>query len=108
MSQASHTVSRKQAAAEHARKSKGINSTTTPGEQQTQPIAKADGELRLLSKGEVLERVGVSFPSLWKWMNAGKFPRSRELGGKSAWLEHEVNAWILARPITRLKCDGPS
>jgi prophage regulatory protein len=60
---------------------------------------------RLISKPEVLDRVGVSFPTIWKWMQVGKFPRSRELGGKVAWLEHEISAWILARPISRLKCD---
>jgi prophage regulatory protein len=60
---------------------------------------------RLISKPEVLDRVGVTFPTIWKWMQVGKFPRSRELGGKVAWLEHEISAWILARPISRLKCD---
>jgi prophage regulatory protein len=60
---------------------------------------------RLISKPEVLDRVGVTFPTIWAWMQVGKFPRSRQLGGKVAWLEHEISAWILARPISRLKCD---
>ena len=36
---------------------------------------------RLISKPEVLDRVGVTFPTLWAWMRAGVFPRSRDLGG---------------------------
>ena len=39
-------------------------------------------------------------------MRDGKFPRSRELGGKSAWLESEVEAWIASLPTRRLKGDA--
>jgi prophage regulatory protein len=64
-------------------------------------------DLRLLSKPEVLYRVGVTFPTIWKWMRAGNFPRARELGpGKSCWVESEINQWILNRPIRRLKGDA--
>jgi prophage regulatory protein len=69
------------------------------------PTVPQPVDVRLLSKAEVLERVGVTFPTVWKWQQEGKFPRSRELGGKVAWLEHEITEWILARPISRLKCD---
>ena len=62
--------------------------------------------LRLISKPEVLDRVGVTFPTIWLWMREGKFPRSRELGGKSAWIEAEIDAWINERPVRRLKGDG--
>ena len=60
---------------------------------------------RLISKPEVLDRVGVTFPTLWAWMRAGTFPRSRDLGGKACWLESEIDAWIENRPIRRLKGD---
>jgi predicted DNA-binding transcriptional regulator AlpA len=62
---------------------------------------------RIVSKPEVLERVGVTYPTIWTWMREGKFPRSRELGGKSCWLEHEIEEWILSRPVRRLKGDQP-
>ena len=66
-----------------------------------------DGDaIRLISKPEVLDRVGVTYPTLWGWMRAGKFPRSRELGGKAAWVEAEVEAWITALPVRRLKGDA--
>jgi predicted DNA-binding transcriptional regulator AlpA len=60
-------------------------------------------ELRLISKAEVLRRIGVSYPTIWKWMRDENFPRSRNLGGKSAWIESEVTAWIRNCPVVKLK-----
>ena len=65
----------------------------------------APTETRLLSKAEVLERVGRTFPTVWKWMRAEKFPRARDLGGRPAWLESEVNEWIASLPVRKLKGD---
>ena len=62
---------------------------------------------RIVSKPEVLDRVGVTYPTLWAWMREGKFPRSRALGGKSCWLESEIEEWITSRPVRRLKGDQP-
>jgi predicted DNA-binding transcriptional regulator AlpA len=64
------------------------------------------GVIRLISKPEVLDRVGVSYPTLWSWMREGKFPRSRQLGGKAAWIEAEIEEWINALPVRRLKGDA--
>jgi predicted DNA-binding transcriptional regulator AlpA len=61
---------------------------------------------RLLSKQEVLVKVGLSYPTIWQWMRSGKFPRSRQLGGKVAWLSDEVDQWIAARPVQPLKGDN--
>jgi predicted DNA-binding transcriptional regulator AlpA len=63
-------------------------------------------QVRLISKPEVLDRVGVTYPTLWAWMREGKFPRSRELSGKAAWIESEIEAWITARPTRKLKGDA--
>ena len=47
--------------------------------------------LHLLTKGEVLELVGVSYPCLWSWIRDGKFPPGRSIGvgakGHVAWVE---------------------
>jgi prophage regulatory protein len=67
--------------------------------------AAAADKIRLISKPEVLDRVGVTFPTIWKWMIAGTFPRGREIGGKTMWIEADVEAWILAQPARRLKGD---
>jgi len=63
-----------------------------------------DSEVRLLSKTEVLERVGgITFVTIWGWMREGKFPAARSLGGKSVWVEAEVEAWIKALPLRKYK-----
>lgn len=72
-----------------------------------QPAIAADVRgNRLLSKLEVLDRIGVTFPTIWAWMRAGTFPRSVVIGGKTAWIESEVEAWIAALPRQKLKGDG--
>jgi prophage regulatory protein len=60
---------------------------------------------RLLSRREVMDRIGVSYSTLWSWMRNGKFPRSREVGGKIAWIEAEVDRWIADLPVVKLKGD---
>jgi predicted DNA-binding transcriptional regulator AlpA len=62
---------------------------------------------RLLSKHEVLDISGCTYPTLWAWMRAGKFPRSRIVGGKSMWLSSEIDAWLEGLPVRPLKGDKP-
>jgi predicted DNA-binding transcriptional regulator AlpA len=61
--------------------------------------------IRLISKAEVCDRVGRTFPCIWAMMRAGKFPRARELGGKPAWIESEIEAWIASLPVREYKGD---
>jgi predicted DNA-binding transcriptional regulator AlpA len=60
---------------------------------------------RLLDRVQVCEIVNVTFPTLWSWMRAGTFPRSRCVGAKSMWLSSDVEAWIASLPLRRLKGD---
>jgi predicted DNA-binding transcriptional regulator AlpA len=62
---------------------------------------------RLLDKVELLKRVPLSFPTIWKMMRDGTFPRSLVVSGgtKTVWLESEVTQWILSRPRTVLMGD---
>ncbi len=62
---------------------------------------------RLIYKQELTKRVGLSFPTIWKQMRDGKFPRGRVVGGKTAWLESEIDQWIATLPERRLKGDPP-
>jgi predicted DNA-binding transcriptional regulator AlpA len=39
-------------------------------------------------------------------MTRGKFPRSRIVGGKSKWLSSEVETWMAALPLRKLKGDA--
>jgi predicted DNA-binding transcriptional regulator AlpA len=80
------------------------NNTTAPW---TPLPADDDVRQRVLTRKQVCARVGVSFPTIWRWMVRGTFPRARAVGDlKSGWLESEVNAWIAALPVRRLKHDG--
>jgi prophage regulatory protein len=63
----------------------------------------AASQVRLISKPEVCDRVGRTFPTIWLWMRQGKFPLPRDLGGKPAWVESEVDAWIERLPTRKYK-----
>ncbi len=61
---------------------------------------------RLISKTEILDRSGLSYPTIWKLMRAGEFPRSRVVAqGKVAWFEDEFEDWLERLPVRRLKGD---
>jgi predicted DNA-binding transcriptional regulator AlpA len=60
----------------------------------------------LLSKREVLAIANVSYPTLWSWMRAGTFPRSRVVGGKSMWFSTDIEAWLAGLPVRKLKGDN--
>ena len=62
-------------------------------------------ELRLVTKGEVLERVGMSYPTLWSKMRAGTFPRSVVVGARVCWYAHEIDAWLRDLQRQQLKGD---
>jgi len=67
------------------------------------------GPPRLLDKEEVLRRVPLTYPTLWKMMREGTFPKSRVSGAtKTVWLESEINQWIVNRPLTVLNGDQNS
>jgi predicted DNA-binding transcriptional regulator AlpA len=53
---------------------------------------------RLIGKRVVMDRCGISFPTIWRMMTAGTFPSSVAVGGKRGWYEDEVDAWINSRP----------
>jgi prophage regulatory protein len=90
----------RRAGAAHARRVKlGILPDLAPA------VARNVHGIRLLSKPEMLDRIGLSFPTVWNLMREGKFPRSVVLGNKTAWVESEIEAWIAALPRRRLKGD---
>jgi predicted DNA-binding transcriptional regulator AlpA len=65
----------------------------------------APDDERLLSKLEVVDRVGKSFVTIWQWMQDGKFPRARDAHGRPVWLASEIDAWMKQLPIRRFKGD---
>jgi predicted DNA-binding transcriptional regulator AlpA len=92
--------------AEHARAVRALPPTPEPELTATpRPSRSADHPARLLDKSQVCEIANVTFPTIWAWMRAGKFPRARVVGGKSMWIGSEVDAWLSALPMRRLKGD---
>jgi prophage regulatory protein len=62
---------------------------------------------RLLSRREVMDRVNLSYPSIWKMMRDGDFPRGRAIGNlKIVWVESELTEWIENLPVKVLKGDA--
>ena len=54
---------------------------------------------RLLTRGEVEQRVGLSTSAIYKQMRDGRFPAPIRVGVRAVrWSESEVEAWIAARP----------
>jgi prophage regulatory protein len=58
---------------------------------------------RLLRAWDVAREIGVSRSTIWRMIQAGKFPKPVQLTGNAvAWKRNEVFAWIAARPTGRL------
>lgn len=77
-------------------------------EEEKQCVAQLRAELsapHLLSKAEVMAITGRSYPTIWKWMRDGKFPRSRIVGDQSMWRSDEVYQWRDTLPLRPLKGD---
>lgn len=55
-------------------------------------------ELRVLHRGQVLKKLGVSRQTLWKNIEAGNFSRPRDFLGRDGWLNRVVTKWIETRP----------
>lgn len=58
---------------------------------------------RLIDRKEVERRTSLRKTSIWRLIRDGDFPKPIPLGGKSAWVEHEVESWIAARIASRDK-----
>jgi len=59
--------------------------------------------IRIIRKPIVLEMVGVSDVTIWRWERDGKFPKRLQLGSNSCgWLESEVVEWLQARAAERM------
>jgi predicted DNA-binding transcriptional regulator AlpA len=63
------------------------------------------GIARGIEKRELLAKIPLSYPTIWKRMREGLFPRSRVIGGRTIWLESEIDAWLAALPNRPLKGD---
>lgn len=57
--------------------------------------------MKVLRIYEVLDRVGLSKSTLWRYIGEGEFPPPIKLGPRaSGWIEQEIDDWIASRPRT--------
>jgi prophage regulatory protein len=63
-----------------------------------QIVERAGAKARLIRLREVRTRVGLGASTVYRYLAAGKFPRPVAIGGgRVAWLESEIDAWIASR-----------
>lgn len=56
----------------------------------------------LSSDPKTRRRIGdPSRTTLWRWVNAGLFPKPVRIGGRNYWSDAEVDEWIAARLAER-------
>jgi predicted DNA-binding transcriptional regulator AlpA len=82
------------------------HSSTHAAAQNTESLTPAT--IRLIDKREILAITGLTYPTIWKMMRSGTFPRSRIVGQKSKWRSDEVEQWLDELPIRKLKGDEGS
>ena len=59
-----------------------------------------ESKKRLVRPDQVLEMLGVSRVTLWKYIKDGKFPAPIKIGASRFWGEAEVNEWF-SRAVSR-------
>jgi hypothetical protein len=57
----------------------------------------------LLDKQEVLAVVGCTYPALWLWQRAGRFPLAKIVFGKSKWPAAVIADWLDGLPLRSLR-----
>lgn len=63
---------------------------------------QAEKSDRILRKPEVLAKIGVSDPTIYRWEIAGRFPKRLRLGGQACgWLASEIEGWLAERAAER-------
>lgn len=59
---------------------------------------KDDHAARIIRMAELIKITGYSRASIYNFMAAGSFPKSKKLGLRAVgWSSHDVQAWIDAR-----------
>ena len=57
---------------------------------------------RTLRIWQVVAKVGLSQPTIWRLSASGEFPKPIKISkGCTAWFEHEIDAWFDAKRLNR-------
>ncbi|WP_306147206.1 MULTISPECIES: AlpA family transcriptional regulator [unclassified Roseibium] len=71
-------------------------------------MSLAEDNLTLLKLSEVKNRVSLGSSTIYRYIDAGRFPRPRQVGrGNVRWLEHEINDWIRGLPVNDKEMPRP-
>lgn len=57
--------------------------------------------IRFLRIKEVLARVPVSRPTIYRLMDKDEFPKAVRIGSSSRWVESEINNWLIEKVKSR-------
>jgi predicted DNA-binding transcriptional regulator AlpA len=87
---------------DHKRKPRQKRKRKT-GVQVKRARARTGLAAALLDRHQIVALTGLTYPTIWGMMCRGAFPRGRVVNHKTAWLASEVEAWIAALPISRLR-----
>ncbi|QBM16560.1 hypothetical protein MARI_06420 [Marinobacter sp. JH2] len=61
--------------------------------------------MRILRLRDVIEKTGLARSTVYKYIEAGTFPKPIDLGGRSVgWVDEEINDWILEKVNQRDSC----
>jgi predicted DNA-binding transcriptional regulator AlpA len=71
--------------------------------EATEKLLEGSTHARFISKGEVLERVCLTFPVIWQMIREKRFPAPRDVCGKALWIESDIEEWIKTRPAKKYK-----
>ena len=59
---------------------------------------------KIIRKPELMGRIQLSDPTIWRMEKAGRFPRRIQLGGNSVgWFEDEVDQWLSMKAAERFE-----
>ncbi|MCK7545177.1 AlpA family transcriptional regulator [Marinobacter bryozoorum] len=61
--------------------------------------------MRILRLRDVMDKTGLARSTVYKYIEAGTFPKPIDLGGRSVgWVDEEINDWILEKISQRDSC----
>ena len=65
--------------------------------------------MKVLRLAEVQDKTGLARSTIYKYIDAGTFPRPISLGGRSVgWIDSEIHEWLKEKQIERDMIHGPS
>lgn len=65
--------------------------------------------MKVLRLAEVREKTGLARSTIYKFIDAGLFPRPVSLGGRSVgWIDAEIHEWLQEKQIQRDMIHGPT